>query len=424
MRAPTRFNQIDLYRKAGKAVKPLYGKTRQIKHRPVDKVPLDTIPQMFDKLSGPIADYITGEREKKDRENMQKALMAYRSGLPGQKERIDLSEQEIMDKYARPAKAAVIGGPMDIDETSDDIERRADNAWFNALPDKDDQGRFTQGKRLEGFDAAVAAAGDKPGPVTQKMLNALMLSDMDRKQVIAAEQRGIEDFRTKAGITASHKQPAGAKTTKDADGFVRYLDGPNAGERVFPDVKKTPDEPDPITLLTGFEEETKLRKEFTASAKDFVKVRDAWSRIQASAKSPSAAGDLALIFNYMKVLDPGSTVREGEFATAAASAGIPDRIRAQYNKIVKGERLAPPQRADFVNRGYKLYQAQADQYQGLEDRYRTVSKDYGLNPDRVVYPMGGNVTEYIKDPPTVGAVADGYTFLGGDPADPKSWKKN
>ncbi len=192
MRAPTRFNQIDLYRKAGKAVKPLYGKTRQIKHRPVDKVPLDTIPQMFDKLSGPIADYITGEREKKDRENMQKALMAYRSGLPGQKERIDLSEQEIMDKYARPAKDAVIGGPMDIDETSDDIERRADDAWFNALPDIDDQGRFTQGKRLEGIDAAVAAAGDKPGPVTQKMLNALMLSDMDRKQVAAMEQKTAE----------------------------------------------------------------------------------------------------------------------------------------------------------------------------------------------------------------------------------------
>jgi len=34
----------------------------------------------------------------------------------------------------------------------------------------------------------------------------------------------------------------------------------------------------------------------------------------------------------MKILDPGSVVREGEFATAQNSAGIPERIRAKYNR--------------------------------------------------------------------------------------------
>jgi hypothetical protein len=68
--------------------------------------------------------------------------------------------------------------------------------------------------------------------------------------------------------------------------------------------------------------ENKLRDDFLKGSKVFVDTKDAYTRIQDSASDPSAAGDLALIFNYMKMLDPGSTVREGEFATAQDSAGV------------------------------------------------------------------------------------------------------
>jgi uncharacterized lipoprotein YehR (DUF1307 family) len=135
--------------------------------------------QAFSKV---LAAFIEDDRDKKDRANMQKALMAFRSGLPGQKERIDLSEQEIMDKYAWPAYDKVIGGPMDMDETSDDIDSQADQAFYNALPRVDEEGRYTEGKRLEGIDAAIAAAGKEPGPVTQEMLNTLMFRGMDRRR--------------------------------------------------------------------------------------------------------------------------------------------------------------------------------------------------------------------------------------------------
>jgi hypothetical protein len=80
MRAPTRFNQIDLYRKAGKAGKPLYGKTRQIKHRPVTTAQLSPVGHAFKELSGPIADYITGEREKKRAAAAQADMRAVLTG--------------------------------------------------------------------------------------------------------------------------------------------------------------------------------------------------------------------------------------------------------------------------------------------------------------------------------------------------------
>lgn len=61
----------------------------------------------------------------------------------------------------------------------------------------------------------------------------------------------------------------------------------------------------------------------------------------------SAAGDMALIYNYMKVLDPGSAVKEGEYATAEKAGSVPDAIVNLYNKAREGEFLTEKQRADF-----------------------------------------------------------------------------
>lgn len=132
--------------------------------------------------------------------------------------------------------------------------------------------------------------------------------------------------------------------------------------------------------------ETDLRKEFTGNAevKDFGKQASAFGRVIASAENPSAAGDLALIFNYMKVLDPGSTVREGEFATAQNAAGVPGRVISLYNNLIKGERLNPEQRNDFVSRSRMLFQQAERGFQGIRDQYKSIAQDYGFDLDRAV----------------------------------------
>ena len=111
-----------------------------------------------------------------------------------------------------------------------------------------------------------------------------------------------------------------------------------------------------------FDQETKLRNEFQNVTKDYRGIRDSYTRVEESASDPSAAGDLALIFNYMKILDPGSVVREGEFANAQNAAGVPDRVKNMYNRAINGERLGEVQRKDFVNSARKLYRKREDQY--------------------------------------------------------------
>lgn len=138
-----------------------------------------------------------------------------------------------------------------------------------------------------------------------------------------------------------------------------------------------------------------LRKEFDAVTKDFrEQIRPAYERIKAAGAKPSAAGDLALIFNFMKMLDPGSTVREGEFATAQNAAGIPEIVRNMFNRMQNGERLNPDQRADFLGQSEGLYKSAVDQYDQQRGRYRGLASGYSFNPQNIVpdfnvLPTGG-----------------------------------
>jgi hypothetical protein len=154
-----------------------------------------------------------------------------------------------------------------------------------------------------------------------------------------------------------------------------------------------------------FAQATDLRKEFIAQSKDYALQNDAIGRISAAAKDPSAAGDLALIFSFMKVQDPGSTVREGEFATAQNAGGVPDRAIAAYNKVLSGERLSPDQRKDFVNSANKLYAQAKQQHRKRESEYSRLAKQNNIDPSNVVV----DFSTYQPDGESSGGVQEGAT---------------
>lgn len=150
-----------------------------------------------------------------------------------------------------------------------------------------------------------------------------------------------------------------------------------------------------------------MRKEFDAQTKDFRAVRDSYNRIQASAQNPTPAGDLSLIFNYMKMLDPGSVVREAEFATAANAAPLLTRVGLDAEKLKgvwEGQRLTPEQRADFLNRSDQLYQEQDQTFQALADEYTGMAERSGLSGEDIVLTPRANAR---KKPGAFGDAAGG-----------------
>ncbi|MCJ2051165.1 hypothetical protein [Methylobacterium sp. J-070] len=142
----------------------------------------------------------------------------------------------------------------------------------------------------------------------------------------------------------------------------------------------------------GFETEDKLRTEFLKQLGTFGQVHDGYGRVIAATKqrqdnpgTPSPASDIGLIFGYMKMLDPGSVVREGEYATAKNATGVPERVLNAYNKALNGEFLSDAQRKDFLGQAAELYGAARKTADGVADRYRGLAQQYGVSPERSVY---------------------------------------
>jgi hypothetical protein len=133
-----------------------------------------------------------------------------------------------------------------------------------------------------------------------------------------------------------------------------------------------------------------LRKEFVNNhvTKATQEVAASWDKMQRAAKTPSAAGDMALIYGFMKMNDPGSTVREGEFASAQNAGGVDSRVISLYNSVLNGQRLAPEIRADFLGQAKNMYAAQMGRFAPVRKAYASLAEKAGVDPNDVALDLG------------------------------------
>lgn len=88
------------------------------------------------------------------------------------------------------------------------------------------------------------------------------------------------------------------------------------------------------------------------------------------------------------MLDPGSTVREGEFATAQNAGGVGTRLISLYNNIRDGTRLTDDQRADFVGRATGLYEKASEDFAATRKTYTDIAEKLGYDIDIAVPNFG------------------------------------
>ena len=101
--------------------------------------------------------------------------------------------------------------------------------------------------------------------------------------------------------------------------------------------------------------------------------------------SGQGAADLALIFGFMKMLDPTSVVRESEFGMAAQTGGLPGYLKSMLGKVSSGDVLTPTERKKLLGQARNQFDTADRTVQNrlASERKRFASYGYkGLDANR------------------------------------------
>lgn len=149
--------------------------------------------------------------------------------------------------------------------------------------------------------------------------------------------------------------------------------------------------------------EGQMRDDFSALSKDFVAAKHGYERVRSAYDNPqteAGISDIALVFGYMKTLDPNSTVREGEAASVREAQGVPSQVLNLYNRLVSGASLSQEARDGIVNLSEKFYAKWQKQHDTLVQRFTDIAKRSGLDPQNIVLDFGTvepSADEVIKE---------------------------
>jgi hypothetical protein len=130
----------------------------------------------------------------------------------------------------------------------------------------------------------------------------------------------------------------------------------------------------------GFENEMKLGGAFKNEPiyKDFNDMKTAYGQVNTALSQGTPIGDVAGATKMMKLLDPGSVVRETELGIAMAASGRMDRLKNYFDNWASGNKLTPTQREDFKQLSAELYAAAGQAYNQKRGEYKNFGGAYGF----------------------------------------------
>lgn len=305
-------------------------------------------------------------------------------------------------------------------------------------------GKFFESGR---FDEQAAAAKSQLGelkPEEQALFNSGLLTSKQKRDAAPLQQavqkiagdraigeraeqsQAASDARQERGIAASDERQARALAAQEKNLEKRLAKMNSSGLL-----------PQQLTKVSG------LASQFDSNPvvqRFNQQVNHAASVNEILKGNWSGPGDMGVIYEFMKALDPTSVVRESEYAAASKTGNIFLGWAARFNGVMRPEGgfMSEQVKKDFasvLDRKLNVTNLQVKQMHADFARRinkitgRTDGSDY-LSDYSTIFGAqggggqgGGTQAPNAQAGPKVGEVQDGYRFKGGNPADQKNWEK-
>jgi hypothetical protein len=141
---------------------------------------------------------------------------------------------------------------------------------------------------------------------------------------------------------------------------------------------------------------------YTAASKQFATRSEAYDSIMSVASRPeSPQAQMAIVFAFMKMLDPGSVVRETEYANAKNAAGVPERVRNIWNAVFEGRFLTKNQIMGMAREGAGLYVTHRKAHDRIVRQFAQAAMRQRIDPRDILTDFNAS-----NDPMKIPGVAD------------------
>lgn len=132
----------------------------------------------------------------------------------------------------------------------------------------------------------------------------------------------------------------------------------------------------------NFEKINTIGRRYDSASAETLEAIRGYEKVKAAALNPDPSGatDLSLIFGFMKTIDPGSAVKEGEFKNAEETQPIAEQARVWRDKFFsQGDRLTSEQRKRLLIESQRGVYSQLKLQDITDGRYGSIADTYGLD---------------------------------------------
>jgi hypothetical protein len=185
------------------------------------------------------------------------------------------------------------------------------------------------------------------------------------------------------GFAAEPEQPKKNIVLRETARGIEAVDMANIKPGTVLPAPVTEKKPD-ISPYQRIQIESGLRDDYRTDSKNYAEIKRQSAIIKAALSDPSAAGTLSAATAYMKMLDPGSVVRESELGMAMNTEGLIGRLQSYWTAIEMGKVLTQKQKDDFARLSDQYLKAAEEAQLNLNARYSDLATGAGVDPRRVV----------------------------------------